>query len=72
MLTGYNLETGITVGVPADITEEGECIMPARLFFDIIRKLPDDMVSISVDEKLRVSIRGGISSFSITATAADD
>ena len=50
MLTGYNLETGITVGVPADITEEGECIMPARLFFDIIRKLPDDTVSISVDE----------------------
>lgn len=72
MLTGYNLETGITVGVPADISEDGECIMPARLFFDIIRKLPDDMVSVSIDDNYRVSIRGGISSFSITATAADD
>ena len=46
--------------------------MPARLFFDIIRKLPDDTVSISVDEKFRVSIRGGISSFTITAMSADD
>ena len=72
MLTGYNLETGITVGVPADIAEPGECIMPARLFFDIIRKLPDDEVTVSVDESFRVSIRGGISSFTITAMTAED
>lgn len=72
MLTGYNLETGITVGVPADIAEPGECIMPARLFFDIIRKLPDDEVTVSVDESFRVSIRGGISSFTITAMMAED
>ena len=49
MLTGYNLETGITVGLDADIAEPGACIMPARLFFDIIRKLPDDTVSVQVD-----------------------
>ena len=72
MLTGYNLETGITVGVPADIAAPGECIMPARLFFDIIRKLPDDEVTVSVDESFRVSIRGGISSFTITAMTAED
>lgn len=72
MLTGYNLETGITVGVPADIAEPGECIMPARLFFDIIRKLPDNEVTVSVDESFRVSIRGGISSFTITAMTAED
>ncbi len=71
-LTGYNLETGITVSLPAEISEPGACILPARLFFDIIRKLPDDEVSITVDEKFRVSIRGGISSFTITATNADD
>ena len=49
MLTGYNLETGITVSVDADVQENGACIMPARLFFDIVRKLPDDTVSIQVD-----------------------
>lgn len=72
MLTGYNLETGITVGVDADVQEHGECIMPARLFFDIIRKLPDDTVTVSVDDSFKVSIRGGISAFTITATSADD
>lgn len=72
VLSGYNLETGITVTVPAEIDEPGECIMPARLFFDIIRKLPADTVSIAVDEKFRVKIRGGISSFTITALSAED
>jgi DNA polymerase-3 subunit beta len=72
LLSGYNLETGITVGVPADVQEPGTCVMPARLFFDIIRKLPDDTVSISVTRSSAVSIRGGISSFTITAMSADD
>ena len=66
MLTGYNLETGITVSVDADVQENGACIMPARLFFDIVRKLPDDTVSIQVDENFKVS------SFTITALSADD
>ena len=72
MLTGYNLETGITVSVDADIQETGACVMPARLFFDIVRKLPDDTVSIQVDDSVKVSIKGGISSFTITALSADD
>ena len=72
MLTGYNLETGITVSVDADIQETGACVMPARLFFDIVRKLPDDTVNIQVDESFKVSIKGGISSFTITALPADD
>lgn len=71
-LSGYNLETGVTVTVPADITEEGECVMPARLFFDIVRKLPDEEVAVSVDSGFKVSIRAGISSFTITALPADD
>ena len=71
-LTGYNLETGITVTMNAAVQEPGACIMPARLFFDIIRKLPDDTVSIQVDENYKVNIRGGISSFTITALSAED
>ena len=72
MLSGYNLETGITVSVDAEIRETGEAIFPSRLFFDIVRKLPDDTVEVSVDENFKVSIRGGISSFSITAMSAED
>lgn len=64
-LTGYNLETGITVHVGAQIQEAGSCVMPARLFFDIVRKLPDEMVSITVDHKQQVSIRAGGAFFQI-------
>ncbi len=71
-LSGYNLETGITVSLDAQVSETGCCVMPARLFFDIIRKLPDDTVCVSVDDSFKVSIRGGISSFTITALSADD
>lgn len=71
-LTGFNLETGITVKVGAAVNEAGICVMPARLFFDIIRKLPDDQVTIEVDQKLQVSIRGGASFFKITAMDAED
>ena len=71
-LTGYNLETGITVKVAANVTEAGVCVMPARLFFEIIRKLPDEMVTISVDPKLQATILGGASTFRITALDAED
>ncbi len=71
-LTGYNLETGITVKVAANVTEAGSCVMPARLFFDIVRKLPDEEVTITVDEKYQVSIRGGVSSFQISALNPED
>lgn len=71
-LTGYNLETGITVKVGATVNEAGLCVMPARLFFDIVRKLPDEEVTVEVDQKLKVSIRGGASSFQITAMDAED
>ena len=71
-LSGYNLETGITVGAEAEVTEQGSCVMPARLFSDIIRKLPDDMVTVSVDEKYHTTITCGISSFTISALPADD
>ncbi len=70
-LTGYNLETGITVTAEADIEEEGACVIP-RIFLDIVRKLPDEPVSVAVNEKLQVSIRCGISSFRIAAMDAAD
>ena len=71
-VTGFNLETGITVKLAADVREAGICVMPARLFFDIVRKLPDEELEITVDDKLQVSITGGASTFRITAMDAED
>ena len=71
-LTGYNLETGITVRLDAEISVPGDCVMPARLFFDIVRKLDGDEVTLSVDDSYRVTIRGGNSHFTILSNAAED
>lgn len=71
-LTGFNLETGITVNVSAYVTEAGSCVMPARLFFDIVRKMPDEEISVVVDDKLQVTLYGGATSFVITAMDAEE
>ena len=71
-LTGYNLETGISVSMEADVKEMGSAIFPAKLLGDIVRKLPEDTVTIKVDDNYRVKILSGISSFTIMAAPADD
>ena len=71
-LTGYNLETAITVSTQAEIQEQGACILPARLLFDIIRRLPEGPVSVRVDDNYKVTIRAGFSNFNISASNAED
>ena len=71
-LTGYNMETGITYQIDADVTDPGICILPARLFADIIRRLPEGPVTVVVDEGYKVSIRAGYASFTISAESAED
>ena len=71
-LTGYNMETAITYQVEAEITDIGECILPARLFGDIIRRLPEGPVTVVVDESYKVSIRSGYASFTISAESSED
>ena len=71
-LTGYNMETAITYQITADVADDGECVLPARLFSDIIRRLPEGSVTVVVDDNFRVSIRSGYSSFTISAESADE
>ena len=70
-LTGYNLETGIRSVVPAQIDRPGSLVLSARLFGEIVRKLPDDVVSFSADGYL-VNITCGMSKFNILATDPED
>jgi len=71
-LTGYNMETAITYQIDAEVTDAGACILPARLFGDIIRRLPEGPVTVVVDDNYKVSIRAGYASFTISAESADD
>ena len=71
-LTGYNMETAITYEIDAEVSDMGECVLPARLFGDIIRRLPEGTVTVVVDENYKVSIRAGYASFTISAESAED
>lgn len=71
-LTGYDLETGIEFQIEADVPETGSIVINARMFGDIIRKLPDDIVSIETTSNLAVQIECGSTHFSIKGLRADD
>ena len=71
-LTGYNMETAISYEIEAEVSDAGSCILPAKLFGDIIRRLPEGPVTVLVDENFKVSIRSGYAAFTISAESAED
>ena len=70
-LTGYNLETGIQATVPAEIKEPGSLVLSARLFGEIIRKMPDDVVIFTAKDYM-VNIKCGMSEFNILGTDPEE
>lgn len=50
-LTATDLEVGITVTIPGKIEEEGTSTVPARLFANTVRNLPQEKVKVSEKKK---------------------
>lgn len=71
-MTGYDMEAGITTSVEAAVTEEGEIVLSARLFSDMLRKMPGDEVSVEVGEKYLTQIKSGHSEFTILGLPSDE
>ncbi len=71
-LTGYDLEIGIETYTQAEVIEEGEIVLNARLFGDIIRKLPDSFVEIETDSENNVYINCLNSRFKIKGDSATE
>ncbi len=71
-ISGFNMSTGIRTTCEADIIEEGSLVLPARLFGDIIRRLPDDVVTFDSNTNLNVNLTCGDASYNIMALSADD
>ena len=70
-LTGYDLEKGIQATVPAEIQEPGSLVLSARLFGEIIRKMPDDVVVFTAQNYM-VNIKCGLSEFNILGTDPEE
>lgn len=69
-LCGYNFKTAIQRSFDATILEAGTAVISARILSDIVRKLPNDSVEITVDEKMMATIRSGATEFNLMATPA--
>src|SRR5436309_11532545 len=52
-LAATNLEVGITNWVGCQVEEEGAITVPARLLSDFVASLPNDRISIALDERTR-------------------
>lgn len=58
-ISGYNLEIGITTDIEATIQVEGEIVVSAKLFLDIVRRLPEEIVMIETDDRMVTYITCG-------------
>lgn len=71
-LIANDLQLGIETLIDGEIKQEGSVAVGARVFFEIIRKLPSDNVSITVDEDYHMNISCGKAKFNIMAKATDE
>ena len=71
-LTGYNLEMGIRTVISVRSEDKGSCIINARLFSEMIKKMSADEVLIDISESYQVTISGGVTKFNMFAASAED
>ena len=70
-LTGTDLELSIESFVECEIIEEGSIVVNSRIFGDIIKKLENDIVTITVD-KTNINIKCEKSEFNISGNLGED
>ena len=71
-LIANDLQLGLETVIDGEIKQEGSVAVGAKVFFEIIRKLPSDNVSITVDEEYHMNISCGKAKFNIMAKATDE
>lgn len=55
-LTANDMELGIETNIEGNILEQGKIALDAKLFFEIVRKLPDNDVTIETDSDYKATI----------------
>jgi len=71
-LTGYDLEVGIQTRIEATVKEEGSIVLNAKVFCEILRKLPSDTLEIECDSRYLASITAGESRYRINGMGAEE
>ena len=71
-VTGYDLKKGIYTQLEAEVMEQGTVVVGARLFGEMIRRLPDGIVTISTDVNNNVNVKCGKSEFNFMGISPED
>ncbi|MCR5034449.1 MAG: DNA polymerase III subunit beta [Clostridia bacterium] len=72
ILTASDLEISIKKEIEADVQEPGAFVVMAKLFSDIVRKLPNEEIMISEDESGTVIIKTSFSEFNVVSFPTDE
>ena len=71
-LTANDMELGIETIIEGQIDQRGMIALDAKIFSDIVRKLPDNEIVIESDENLQTLITCEKSKFNITGKSGED
>ena len=71
-LTGYDLELAISTSIEARVQEPGDIVLSARIFLDMIRRMPSEEISICSDEKMLTVVRGSMTEYTILGIPASE
>ncbi len=71
-LTANDMELGIETIIEGDIIEEGIVAIDAKLFSEIVRKLPDNEVNIETSPNLQTTITCEKAKFNISSKSGED
>lgn len=71
-LTGYDLEVGIRVSINASVKKAGAFLVPAKTFLNIVSKLDEGEVELSLESKGNLKISNRKSVFNIHTLTPDE
>ncbi len=72
-LSTYDMNKGVrAIFTPSEIEREGKYIINAARFYQTIRVLPEDYITIDVDDRLSCTISAGKASFSMFAMRGEE
>ena len=71
-ISAFDLEKGLRTSVECEVKEPGLFVIDTGKILQIVRAMPDGTIAIEIDDKGRVHITGGQSSFDITAAPGEE
>lgn len=72
ILSATDMDILVTVGFEADIKSSGVTTVPAQMFFDIVRKIPDGAIMITQENPSILQIKSGKSKYSLPCIDASE